>query len=187
MGDRLKFTGGKRKKDSRRTTHGIWQDGAVQGRMLTLPGGRVVLIAWHGWTKMALASWSMSAWEYESLRDAWEEDPMSKFLKKAKTEAKKDDGMYAAKDAGLAKDHPAIVEYMTLRKHDDGTARIPSSLLFFCEDGQWKACLCDRDEEKTLWASAETLQELLEALEAILQGPSPQWRTKKGQRVKKGS
>jgi len=152
---------------------------------LSLPGNRIVLVAFHYWTKVAVASWPMSSWDYVALEAELEEGVMSKFLKNVNAAPKVDkDSPTAATDKDFAKAHPALVEFMTLRKMDDGSPRQTSSLLIFCEDGVWKACLSERERELTLWAAGDTVAELLEAMEATLQSPAPQWRTKTGKRTK---
>jgi hypothetical protein len=187
MGDRTLQTVKVAKSSKSRTVHGLWEDGHVAGRVLTLPGNRILMLAWNRFSLIMLESWIVDSWLYRDLWNEWECDPMSKFLKNVKAAKKIDkDASHAATDKEFAKDHPAICEFMTLRKDDSGTIRKTSSLLIFCEDGQWKACLSEREEELTLWASADSLAGLLEALEATLQSPTPQWRTSSGKR-KSGS
>lgn len=187
MGDRLRTSPRVAKTSKTRTLHGLWEDGHVAGRVLHLPGNRIVMVAWNRFSLIGMATWSMDSWLYRDLWNQYEGDPMAKFLKNVKTAKKVEkDAPYAASDKEFQKTHPAIVEFMTLRKDDAGSARQTSSLLIFCEDGQWKCCLCEREEELTLWASADTLAELLEALEAVLQSPAPQWRSKTGKRKPKG-
>lgn len=186
MGDRLKTWPKKKPKARDGWIHAVWQDGHVAGRTLYLPGNRIVLVVWHRFTGQPLASWSLDARDYKALWDEWECEPMAKFLKNVKSAVKPDkDATYAATDKDFAKDHPALVEFMTLRKDDAGNVRATSSLLVFCEDGQWKACFSEREEELTLWASSDSFLGLLEALEAMLESPAPQWRTKSGKRKPK--
>lgn len=183
MGDRT-FASGKKVRKAKTLSVGE-RCGSLVGRRLALPGARIVIVVYHHWTKVAVASWAMSAWEYASLDAESEESVMSKFLKNVNAAPKVDkDSPTAATDKDFAKTHPALVEFMTLRRNDDGTPRQTSSLLIFCEDGVWKACLSERERELTLWAAGDTLAELLEAMEATLQSPAPQWRTKSGKRTK---
>lgn len=186
MGDRLKQSPLVRKKKKDGGLRPVWDDGHVSGQVLYLPGNRVLMVLWHRFTKIALASWCLSSQDYLALWQEWECDPMSKFLrnvKAAKTMGK--DSPVAANDKEFAKTHPAIHEFLTLKKDDAGVSRQTSTLYIFCEDGQFKVCLAERDEELSLWASAEGLAEVLEALEAMLQTASPPWRKKGGRQKKK--
>lgn len=58
----------------------------------------------------------------------------------------------------------------------NGKPRETSSLLLFCEDGLFKACLNDRGNARTLWASGGTITALLEALEKALATGEAAWR-----------
>lgn len=186
MGDRTLRTPKVAKTSKSRTLHGRWQDGEVEGRVLYLPGNRILMLAWNRFSLMPLSSWCVDSWLYRDLWAQFEGDPMAKFLKQVKSALKLDpNAKFAARDEEFEKDHPAITEFMTLRKGDDGKVRKTASLLVFCEDGLWKCCLSEREEELTLWASSDTLAGLLEALEATLQAPAPQWRTSSGKRKPK--
>lgn len=72
---------------------------------------------------------------------------------------------------------PGVFEMLTSRRYPDGSIRLPSTLLVFCEDGMFKGCLNDRDNQLTAWASSESFSGLLEALERGLSSDSLQWRT----------
>jgi len=76
--------------------------------------------------------------------------------------------------------HPAIWEYLTLEAHEDGTARQRGMLMAFVEDGVVKVCMQDRDNEQSLWVSAQSLPSALEVLEGHLQGGTGDWRRMKG-------
>lgn len=79
-------------------------------------------------------------------------------------------------DLKWATAHPALNEYLTLDKYPDGGQRQTATLLIFQEGLEWKACLRDRDTARTLWCSAASVPELLEALDEILQSDDAQWR-----------
>jgi len=63
-----------------------------------------------------------------------------------------------------------------------GANRKTGTLLIFAEDGRWKACLNDRDGGNYCFASADTVEGLLEALERGLKGGGLDWRVSKGKR-----
>jgi hypothetical protein len=62
--------------------------------------------------------------------------------------------------------------------------RVPSSLTFFAEEGQWKVCLSERNKQLSLWGSGPTFQIALQCLEDRLAGENPDWRKAKRQRGK---
>lgn len=99
----------------------------------------------------------------------------------------------AVNDAVTAKKFPAVYEFMTATRYEDGSARKPSSLLIFASDGQFKAMLKDADHERCLWVAAPTLAEVFVALEACLVDPHAVWRVDRQQtgqtaaRIKKGT
>jgi len=82
--------------------------------------------------------------------------------------------------------HPALWEYLTLDSYEDGAPREVSMLLLFAEDGRFKAALQDRQEGRSLWSTAESIEGALMSLEAMLQSGMGEWRQMKGGNVKGG-
>jgi hypothetical protein len=74
---------------------------------------------------------------------------------------------------------PALVEYLLSDKWDDGKVRVTSTLLLFVDQGEWKACLNDRDGGRVAFVTAGTVAGLLGALEEQLQAGSAEWRASK--------
>lgn len=101
---------------------------------------------------------------------------MAKFLGSAKAKPTTVKAGLAAVDAEMSKQYPALMEFMTITVNDDKTPRETATVLIFAEAGLFKGCLSDRETQQTLWASSDTFEGLLEALEAMLQSGSPQWR-----------
>lgn len=81
----------------------------------------------------------------------------------------------------LAIAYPALWEWLTATSYDDGSPRQTSTLLIFVEDGQCKACLSDRDEDCSGWASGATLEGVMESLDARLTAGTLDWRAKRKQ------
>lgn len=77
-------------------------------------------------------------------------------------------------------DHPAMWEYLTLDTDDAGKERLTSMLCVFVESGVVKVALQDRQEGLSLWVSAQSIPEALDALEARLQAGDGEWRQSKG-------
>ena len=71
-------------------------------------------------------------------------------------------------------------EFLTLTVWDDGTARLPGTLLIFSDSGAVKACISDKDSACVGFLTAATFDSLLESVEAALAADSVDWRLTKG-------
>lgn len=80
----------------------------------------------------------------------------------------------------LLADRLALYEYLTVDRYDDGTPRQVGTLLIFSEDGLWKGCLHDRQEQRSAWASGSDIDAVLSALDADLRNGTAQWRRSGG-------
>jgi hypothetical protein len=72
-----------------------------------------------------------------------------------------------------------LFEYLGSTSYDDGSARRTSTLLVFIEDSRVKGCLNDRQEERSLWVTEDTLEDLLVGLEMVLAAGTGDWRKSK--------
>lgn len=79
-----------------------------------------------------------------------------------------------------SEDMPAVCEYLVLDRYDDGTPRTCATLLIFAQEGRWLACLNDRERGRSAWASGDTPDEVLRALDRALQDGSASWRASNG-------
>lgn len=75
-----------------------------------------------------------------------------------------------ADDPYMTTNYPAIWEYLTLELYEDGKRRQRSTLMVMVEDGGVKCCLNDRDNARSLWVTAASLEAALAALEIALAG-----------------
>lgn len=78
-------------------------------------------------------------------------------------------------DSDFSAAYPALWEYVTVRSFH-GKPRETATMLFFREDGQWKLCLCDRDTDRVLFRSGDSVTECLESIEKALVSPRADWR-----------
>lgn len=88
----------------------------------------------------------------------------------------------------MAKSHPALWEYLTLDQWEDGSHRQTSTLSVFWGSNGLQAALNDREAGLVAFASGDSLDVLLAALEHGLQTDSLDWRASfqaKGQKKKK--
>jgi hypothetical protein len=106
---------------------------------------------------------------------------MAKFLKRKPTEGSKRKTADKTELGGQLSKLPAITEYLTLDAYDGGVKRKLSTLSLWYEEGKVKGSLNDKEEQRSLYASADSLETVLEALEAMIVEDRADWRAwKKG-------
>lgn len=73
--------------------------------------------------------------------------------------------------------YTTLLEFLTLDQYDDGKPRVRGSMTVFCNEGQFKGCLNDKDSATSLFYSADGFEGLLEGLNRKLLNSSPkEWR-----------
>lgn len=83
-------------------------------------------------------------------------------------------------DAAFLQAFPTIYDYLTCCEYSGGEARVPSTLLCFCEDALWKCCLNDRDNARSAWSAGRSVLECLKGLEVSLEAATIEWRRSAG-------
>jgi hypothetical protein len=81
-----------------------------------------------------------------------------------------------APSGGIFAKLPILWEYLQAEAYEDGTKRQPSALSVFVEGRVCKVALNDKDVQRSLYASGDTVEEALKALERFLALPKPDWR-----------
>jgi hypothetical protein len=76
----------------------------------------------------------------------------------------------------MATTSPAVWSYLTMSTWEDGSLRETSTISIFQGQSSLQAALNDRDASRVAFVSAESVEGLLAALEAGLQGDSLDWR-----------
>jgi len=102
---------------------------------------------------------------------------MADFLRKDRKKAERKPTQQDFTMCDFAKRFPCLHEWLTLDQWEDGTARAPSTLMLFLDDGRPKGCLSDRDEGKVAFVAAWTFTDVLTALEEGLLADSLDWRS----------
>lgn len=75
---------------------------------------------------------------------------------------------------------PAMAEYLAVGRYPDGAVRQRSTITIMAGEGSgFKAVLNDRDNARSLWATAMTADGLFVSLEALLCDPNAPWRADK--------
>lgn len=91
-------------------------------------------------------------------------------------------GPGAPSDVGLDRDdvignsREILFDFLVERVWSDGRPRQTASLLIFVDEGQWKACLNDRDSGSVAFVSSSSVGGLLDAISDGLRGDSLDWR-----------
>jgi hypothetical protein len=73
---------------------------------------------------------------------------------------------------------PRLCQYLTDNRWEDGSARETSTITVFLDAGRLKLVLSDRALGRSAFVSGMSLEELLDAVEAGLEGDCLEWRTK---------
>lgn len=84
-------------------------------------------------------------------------------------------------DVSVMQTFPTLYDYLTCVQYEGGATRVPATLLCFCEDGMWKACLNDRDNARSAWSAGRSLLECMKSLERSLEDATVEWRRSAGQ------
>jgi len=82
-------------------------------------------------------------------------------------------------DGVFSTDHPFLFAHLTDLTYGDGTPRQSSTMLFFVEEGQWKACLNDRAEGLYCFFAGPSMVALIDTMEAKLATGKVEWRKSK--------
>jgi hypothetical protein len=80
------------------------------------------------------------------------------------------------KDSKLEKEYPCLYGMLVEATWDGGEERKTSTLLFFVEDGQMKACLNDRALEQSAFFCGNSMEALLTIIEEKLLDESADFR-----------
>ncbi len=86
--------------------------------------------------------------------------------------------VYAALLDGIIDRFPALAEMLTATAYDGDApgTRQTATLMIFAQDGAWKACLRDRQEQRCAWVAAALFDDLLAVLNDGLVGGGIVWR-----------
>jgi HKD family nuclease len=82
-------------------------------------------------------------------------------------------------DSKFAKEFPMLHAMLKETRYDDGNPRVSSTILFFCENGVLRACLNDRDNNRSAFFTDEQFLTLLEVMENGLTSGRVDWRSKR--------
>lgn len=106
-------------------------------------------------------------------------------MKKPERKGKSHDTRVPMPDESFARAYPTIADYLCSVRWEDGSPRVPSTLSVFVQDGSIKVSVNDKDQDRGLYVSAESLEEALALAERALQLDNPPWRSYSGKGWKK--
>lgn len=106
--------------------------------------------------------------------DKWRKAQMA-FIEKALAKAKAQTPGRKASDVALSRSMPALYEFLTCEEVD-GRKRETSKLSIRWASGRFQGYLNDVDSKQSLFATGDTFQGLLAALEEQLKSEDPGWR-----------
>jgi hypothetical protein len=76
---------------------------------------------------------------------------------------------------------PVLWEYLTATSYPDGTPRETASIIIVADAGGWRGCLSDKDNGRTMWKTAASVEGLLLMLEEGAASDDPgAWRAAGG-------
>jgi len=99
---------------------------------------------------------------------------------------KKPDSLHGAKInkplvmSAWSESFPMLWDYLTTSVYDGGESRLTSSLTIFVQDGVLKACVNDRDLDRSAFFTGETMEDLLISVDDSLREDDCDWRVKRG-------
>lgn len=72
---------------------------------------------------------------------------------------------------------PMLLEYLTATRYPTGEPREPACLIVVADASGWRGCVSDKDNQRTMWKTATTVEGLLLTIEQALQEDDPgAWR-----------
>lgn len=81
-------------------------------------------------------------------------------------------------DTDFKATYPHLTDHLAGLKYDDGTPRVTSTLLVFCESGVLRVCVNDRDNQRSVFFTGETVEAALMAAESAIATNTAEWKTR---------
>jgi len=73
---------------------------------------------------------------------------------------------------------PSTWEYLTAAAFECGATRLTSTFLFFVDQSSLKCCISDRELSRVCFITAQTMEQLWNAVEEALANDTADWRAK---------
>lgn len=79
-------------------------------------------------------------------------------------------------DQGFEESYPTLYSYLCDASYESGEPRKTATITMFCDAGYLKACVNDRDNDRSAFVTSETMEGLLDSLEACLSDAKTVWK-----------
>lgn len=108
--------------------------------------------------------------------EEWREDLVMAKLRKLSPDEVKRSAEQSFSDPEWASVFPNLAAYMFDASYEDGSKRKTSTMTLFVSDGILKGLLKDPDNNRVLWATGESVEELLLTMDAMAASEETVWR-----------
>lgn len=81
-------------------------------------------------------------------------------------------------DADFKATYPQTTDHLAAVRYEDGSPRVTSTLLIFCDTGILRVCLNDRDNNRSVFFTGETVEAALTSMENALAEGTVEWRSR---------
>lgn len=158
-------------------------------------GKRYTLSSYGRWLEVCCWSDDQSTLHWTRWRefpvavDPWIEHRrylVSRYIKQAIESQKEPDEDLPPSDGRWFHERPALLEFMTCRRHEDGTPRELSVVMVCVSDVGMRVGLKDDDAGGWLWREETTVEKALNAIEKALQSGNVKWSVPGGRTGKNG-
>lgn len=95
-------------------------------------------------------------------------------------------GKDLVEDVWFSETYPALFSWLTALQWPDGSEKQRSTITFFVEDGAFKVCLTNKDDQVSLWGSGDDLEGALKVLNARCVDPKAEWKKMGGWQKPRG-
>jgi len=82
--------------------------------------------------------------------------------------------------------NPAVFEFLTAERWDDGTQRKCGTITLFWQEGRWKCWVNDKDSNRSACVTATSVEDLLTTVESGLMSGSLDWRQARPSGTRRG-
>jgi len=83
-------------------------------------------------------------------------------------------------DTDFSASYPTLAAYLTDVRYQDNTPRTTSTVLIFCEQGVLRLCVNDRDNNRSVFFTGETIEAALLSAENAIATNTAEWKSRQG-------
>ena len=104
------------------------------------------------------------------------DEEVKKMLQNKPPKHASEGGVPVAVDEDFMGLYPSLWSHLTQTTWDDGTPRLTSAVTLFMQAGRFTACVVEKNWDLILFATADKLEGIWEAVDARLSDPKADWR-----------